>query len=203
MSHSATKPAVQFFDTQFRRQLAGGECELNPFESAILPHVAGRVLDLGCGLGQLSILAARAGCTVDAFDGADSAVDSLNERARREGLPIRARAADLENATIDGQYDSIVCIGLLMFFSPPAARRWLDQIINATAPGGMAAVNVLIEGTTYLDMFDPQSYTLFGENELDQTFRSWDIMLSEKAQFDAPRGTVKRFATVVARRPAD
>lgn len=33
--------AVRFFDTQFQRQVAGGEFELNPFERLALPHLHG------------------------------------------------------------------------------------------------------------------------------------------------------------------
>ena len=45
MSHS-----VEFFDTQFKRQVQGGEFELNPFERVALAYLHGAVLDLGCGL---------------------------------------------------------------------------------------------------------------------------------------------------------
>lgn len=202
MHEPVTKPSVQFFEKQFQEQVVNENFALNPFEIAILPHVSGSVLDLGCGLGNLSVVAARGGSRVQAIDGSESAVKALNVRARRESLDLHAIVSDLESATISEHYDSVVCIGLLMFFAPPAAFRWVDQIKAATKPGGVAAVNVLVEGTTYLDMFNPLSYTLFGETALDHAFAGWDVLHSDISKFDAPGGTIKRFATIIARRPS-
>lgn len=54
-------PSIAFFDTQFQKQIAGSDFALNPFEQVALPFVHGRVLGLGCGLGNLAIEAARRG----------------------------------------------------------------------------------------------------------------------------------------------
>ena len=194
--------SIQFFDVQFRKQLAQQDLSMNPFEQAILPFVRGDMLDLGCGLGNLSIAAARRGHTVFALDGCDSAVAALKQQAQHLGLPIRAMAADLSDAVIEGQFDTVACVGLLMFFSPAQAYGWLERIRALTRPGGIAAVNVLIEGTTYLDMFDPAAYTLFGQHALDDAFSDWQVLHSALDQFAAPGDTQKRFATVIARRPA-
>jgi len=51
--------SITFFDTQFQKQVAGNEFALNPFEKVALSFVRGRVPDLGCGLGNLSIEAAQ------------------------------------------------------------------------------------------------------------------------------------------------
>jgi tellurite methyltransferase len=67
-------------------------------------------------------------------------------------------------------------------------------------PDGIAIVNVLIEGTTYLDMFEPGRYYLFGENELTDQFAGWEILESKYESFEAPGSTIKRFATVIARK---
>ncbi|MDE2094105.1 MAG: hypothetical protein KGI87_09670, partial [Burkholderiales bacterium] len=69
-------------------------------------------------------------------------------------------------------------------------------------PGGVAAVNVLVEGTTYLEMFDPRQHCLFAADELRRRFAGWHIEHDEVADFEAPRRSVKRFATVIARKPA-
>ncbi len=66
--------SVRFFDTQFQRQINTGEFELNPFERLALPYLSGDVLDLGCGLGNLAVAAARAGCRVTALDGSPTGV---------------------------------------------------------------------------------------------------------------------------------
>ena len=75
----------------------------------------------------------------------------------------------------------------------------LSRIRSAVRPSGTAALNVLIEGTTYLDMFDPAGYCLFGRDELSAAFSGWQTLLSHHEDFPAPRETVKRFHSLVAR----
>ena len=68
-------------------------------------------------------------------------------------------------------------------------------------PGGVAVVNVLIEGTTYMDMFEPGQHCLFGRDELVHAFDGWTMLHGAEQTFDAPRGLRKLFSTVIARRP--
>ena len=42
---------------------------------------------------------------------------------------------------------------------------------------------------------------LFERAELTRAFSGWDMVSSEYADFEAPRDTLKRFHTVIARRP--
>jgi tellurite methyltransferase len=193
--------SIEFFARQFERQIAEQQYQLNPFEQWTLSHLAGRVLELGCGLGNLSIEAARAGHEVTAIDACPDAVKDLDRRAQAEGLPIRALEADLVEWRATETYDTVVAIGLLMFFPCDDARAVLQEIRRAVAPGGIAAVNVLVEGTTYMEMFDPDGHCLFPPNELEEVFADWKILLASIDDFPAPGEKVKRFATVIAQRP--
>lgn len=192
--------SIHFFDRQFQQQIAKGEFALNPFEQAVLPYLSGGVLDLGCGLGNLAIAAARQGCAVTAMDASRPAVDRVNEAASRLGLPLAAYQVDLSRYDIDGDYDCIVAIGLLMFFPMDKARAMLVEMLAHTKPGGIAAVNVLIEGTTFMGMFEPGRYYLFDKNELTKAFAGWEILLTQYDEFPALENTVKKFHTVVARK---
>jgi tellurite methyltransferase len=193
--------AVEFFDTQFQRQAAAGDYALNPFERAVLPFLSGDVLDLGCGLGNLAIAAARQGCRVTALDASPTAIADLVRRTAAQHLVVMAREADLRNFTVEGQFDCVVAIGLLMFFKKETARQGLSRIRELVKPGGIAAVNVLIEGTTFLGMFDPGEYYLFSENEAADFFGGWAEEYLNFETFPAPEETTKRFCTLVTRRP--
>ena len=136
-----------------------------------------------------------------AFDASQTAIADLARRAAEQGLPIKAREADLRDFTIEGQFDSVIAIGLFMFFAREVARVGLGRVKELTKPGGIAAVNVLIAGTTYLDMFAPGEYYLFSEKELPEFFSGWTPEYLKLESFPAPNETVKRFCTMVARRP--
>jgi len=190
--------SVSFFDKQFQKQISEQSFALNPFEEAALPHLTGSVLDLGSGLGNLSIEAARRGASVVAVDASPTAVAHIQRVAEQEKLALQGVRADLSNYRIDGQFDTIAAIGLLMFFEREQALALLDEIQQHVKPGGRAVVNVLIEGTTFIGMFQPGHYTLFDHDELAQRFAGWRMLEHTYQTFPAPENTEKVFATIVA-----
>jgi tellurite methyltransferase len=193
--------SIGFFDSQFQRQVLEGDFALNPFELSALPYLRGHVLDYGCGLGNLSIAAARRGCSVVALDASRVAIDNLREVAEAQALPIRAAQADLRTYEIREDFDTAVSIGLLMFFDCPTALIQLAQLQSRLRPGGIAIVNVLVEGTTYLDMFDPTGHCLFARDELPLRFQGWRVLRSDFQDFPATNGLTKSFLTLVAEKP--
>jgi tellurite methyltransferase len=201
MLPSEPSRSVKFFEEQFQRQIAAADYALNPFETLALPYLRGRALDLGCGLGNLSLAAARAGASVMALDACANAVADLNERARQAGLDVTASATDLQGWRPTERFDTVACIGLLMFFERSVALRGLRTLQEAVKPGGVVIVNVLAEGTTFSDMFDPRGYHLFSREELLVPFIAWTHLLLRGDRFPAPGGTVKCFLTLAARRP--
>lgn len=193
--------SVRFFEAQFQRQVREHDLHLNPFEQAALPHLSGRVLDFGCGLGNLALAAARRGCSVLALDASPTAIAHLRQAAAAAALPVQAVQADLRGYALQEQFDAVVSIGLLMFFDCPTARRKLRELQAQVRPGGVAAINVLEEGTTYFRMFDPGEHCLFERNELRQRFAGWEVLHLAHQEFPAPDGDVKAFATLIARKP--
>lgn len=196
--------SIAFFDAQFARQSAARDYTLNPFEVRALPRLAGsrRVLDLGCGLGNLALAVAGTGARVTALDASPHAIEDLRRRAAGSRLDVDARQADLAAWRASETYDAVACIGLLMFFARDRALAGLLAVRDAVAPGGLAVVNVLAEGTTFLDMFDPAGWHLFTREELLAPFAGWHVEALAEDDFPAPGGTLKRFLTLVARRPA-
>lgn len=195
------RSSVQFFDTQFQRQLEEGDLRLNPFEQQALDFVHGIVLDYGCGLGNLALAAARRGSAVIALDASRTAIEHLREIADSEALALEAHCADLRSHVPSGAYDTVVCIGLLMFFDCATAAAKLERLQACVRPGGVAIVNVLVEGTTFLEMFDASGHCLWPAGELRRRFAGWDILRDDRQEFPAPGNTRKCFATLIAAKP--
>ncbi len=196
-----TNKSVRFFDEQFQRQVAAHDLHLNPFEAAALPHLRGRVLDFGCGLGNLSVTAAKKGCVVVALDGSHAAIEHLRSVAKRDGLQVQADEADLRAYEVRDDFDTVICIGLLMFFDCPTAFHQLSSLQAHVRPGGTLIINVLTEGTTYIDMFSPDEHCLFKPGDLCERLIGWELLSYVQQEFSAPRNTVKVFETAIARKP--
>jgi tellurite methyltransferase len=90
-----SKRSVDFFRHPFDHQIEASDYRLNPFEQWKPPYLGGSVLELGCGLGNLSLEAARRGLDVTALDACPNAVIDLERRARAEALALRVHQADL------------------------------------------------------------------------------------------------------------
>jgi tellurite methyltransferase len=195
-----TTSSVTFFDTQFQRQVREGDFALNPFEKAALPYLGGRVLDFGCGLGNLTVAAAERGCSVVALDASHTAIEHLRQVASDKALPIEAYEAELRDYELKEDFDAVVSIGLFMFFDCPAAFRQLAELQSHVRRDGIAVVNVLAEGTTYLDMFDPRGHCLFAREEMRRRFAGWNLLRYDCQDFDAPNGRIKSFVTVIAQK---
>ncbi|HYD80669.1 MAG TPA: class I SAM-dependent methyltransferase [Paucimonas sp.] len=192
--------AVAFFDKQFQRQIGQQDFALNPFETKALAYAKGRMLDFGCGLGNLSMTAARRGSKVVAVDASPAAIASLAARARQENLPLEAIEADAASFGWNGCFDTVASIGLLMFLPCGTARKLVPRLRDATCDGGTAIVNVLVQGTTYLEMFGSDPYCLFDPEEVRAWFDGWKIADFSLDDFAAPGNTTKRFATVIAQK---
>jgi tellurite methyltransferase len=52
-----------------------------------------------------------------------------------------------------------------------------------------------------MDMFDSDRYCLFTPEEVEAAFTGWTTILARQDEFPAPSVTVKRFTTLVARKP--
>jgi SAM-dependent methyltransferase len=117
---------------------------LEPFSRhalELLAPVAGaRVIDVACGPGTLSVLAAQRDCRVDAIDFAPLMIERLEARLRAEGLTsITPRVGDgqalpYEPATFAAGFSMF---GLIFF---PDRAKGFAELRRVIAPGGRALV---------------------------------------------------------------
>jgi tellurite methyltransferase len=89
-----------------------------------------------------------------------------------------------------------------MFFPREDALAGLAAVRDAVRPGGVAVVNAMLAGSTFLAMFDPDGYCLFEPDEIAAPFAGWEVLHDSVEEFPAPGDKLKRFRTLIARRPA-
>jgi predicted nicotinamide N-methyase len=111
-----------------------------------LPDVDGlRVVELGCGLGLPSLVAAAKGAAVTATDWSPEAIALLRENASRNGLEVRAEVRDWRESW-DEQFDLVLAADVLY------ERRNVEPVIERLvelAPESLVA----LAGRPYEDAF--------------------------------------------------
>jgi len=100
-----------------------------------------RVLDIACGPGTLSFLAAKQAARVDAIDFSPGMVAQVRERASREGVKnIEATVMDAQSLAFDdAAFDAAFCMFGFFFF--PDRAKAFREMHRVVRPGGRALIS--------------------------------------------------------------
>jgi len=98
-----------------------------------------RLLDVGCGAGQLALIAARAGAQVTGCDISTNWLEKARARAAVEGLEITFEEGDAESLPYDdAQFDAVISLIGAMF--APRPDLVAAELTRVCRPGGMIAM---------------------------------------------------------------
>jgi ubiquinone/menaquinone biosynthesis C-methylase UbiE len=98
-----------------------------------------RFLDVGCGAGQLALVAARAGAQVTGCDISTNWLERARQRAALEHLDVRFEEGDAEALPYaDGQFDVVATLIGAMFAPQPDLVA--AELIRVCRPGGTIAM---------------------------------------------------------------
>src|SRR5215472_15417919 len=105
-----------------------------------------KVLDVGCGTGNQSIPAARAGAIVTGVDIAPNLLVQAEARAKDEGLIIRFLEGDAEALPVDdGEFDVVMSMFAAMFAPQPKVAA--AEMMRVCRPGGLIAMANWVPGS--------------------------------------------------------
>lgn len=109
----------------------------------LLGEVRGkRVLDVGCGDGDLAVELARRGATVVGLDASPAMIAAARERAARAAAPVTFAIGTADALPFDaGSFDAVVAVTILCFVADGAPA--FAEAARVLRPGGVFVIGEL------------------------------------------------------------
>lgn len=146
----------------------------------------GRVLDVGCGTGEHTLLAARRGADALGIDFAPAAIELARAKAAERGVDARFEVLDaFELPTLGERFDLAVDSGLYHTWPEVSERRrYAAGVASVLEPGGRLYLMCFSERTA--GDWGPQRIR---EPELRETFAGgWELERLERSAFELNPG---------------
>lgn len=163
------------------------------------------ILDLGCGQGRNSLYLSLLGHKLTALDHNPTSLAFLQQTAEQENLEINTALYDINQATIEQDYDAIISTVVLMFLEPQAIPKIIANMQQQTKQGGY---NLIVAAMSTDDVPCPMPFSFtFKENELKQYYQGWRFLkyqeeMGELHKTDANGNRIKlKFVTMLAQKP--
>lgn len=147
--------------------------------------IRGRVLDSGCGTGDLSIWLAERGCAVTGIDFLTAPLEVARRKARERGLSVNFLEMDaLALGEIPERFDAVTDCGLFHSFDDGSRAAYVRGLARLLEPG--ARVFVLCMSDAEPGEHGPRR---IHEQELRESFAAgWEIERLEPARFEVVPG---------------
>ncbi|MBO9625493.1 MAG: class I SAM-dependent methyltransferase [Microbacterium sp.] len=136
-------------------------------------RTSGRILELACGSGRLTLPLARLGREITALDSSPRMLNLL--RARATGIAgVRIVEADMSDLVLDGEFGLIVLATTsVTLLTPPQRARLLDGVRQRLSADGLFLVSVHTTrpragGTTIVPLPDEASGVVILSEEPDR-----------------------------------
>jgi SAM-dependent methyltransferase len=139
-------PTLSRFDDAYKSRTAPwviGEPQPAIVELQQAGWIHSKVLDIGCGTGEHTILLTRLGYDVLGIDFAPHAVEQARANAAERGVDARFEVADAMNLGAEPGYQTIVDSALFHIFDDADRMRYVRSLHTAVRPGGLVHVLAL------------------------------------------------------------
>jgi SAM-dependent methyltransferase len=146
----------------------------------------GRVLDVGCGTGEHTLLAAERGADALGIDFAPTAVELARAKAAERGVDVRFEVLDaFELPALGERFDLAIDSGLYHTWPEVSERRrYAAGVASVLEPGGRIYLMCFSERTA--GDWGPQRIR---EPELRETFAGdWEVERLERSAFELNPG---------------
>jgi len=163
-------------------------------ENSFLLPTSGRALDLACGLGGNAIFLARQGFDTEAWDYAPAAVESVQQTAQKEGLPLTGVVRDVEQDAPAAASFDVIAVSYFL------ARGVIPSLIEALRPGGLMFYETFVKQAVGDEGPRNPAFRL-DDNELLRLFSSLRVLsYQEHGRVGDPTRGQRNVARLVAQK---
>jgi SAM-dependent methyltransferase len=145
-------------------------------------QVTGRVLDVGCGTGELALLAASRGLEVIGVDSSKRAIDIARQRAADRGVAgVGFEVGDaMDLGALGATFDTVLDSGVFHVFDDTDRARYVESIRQVAVLG--ARYHLLVFSDATPGDWGPRRVR---RSELDAAFaHGWELRSVEAATFE-------------------
>lgn len=139
-------PAHSLFDEAYESRTAPwviGEPQPAIVELERRGGITGKVLDVGCGAGEHTMLLVERGYDVLGVDFSEQAIAQARENAAQRGIDAHFAVADATRLDEAPGYDTILDSALFHIFDDTDRPRYVDSLHRAARPGATVYVLAL------------------------------------------------------------